>query len=301
MIELLISLLVASIVIMGIFSFISSTQRSFNFVQANDGMNRSMQMTNRNITDYINMAGFRNFRRVFDGVLMKKKDYKFPSGATAYFGENSFLAADVPDSSEKQVHSIYLRYYGSSIDDDQINSVTNNVSNQRMFDCDGDPLARNQLAVVHLFIETDKSGNKLGLRCEQIVDKETDTGSHSQDSKSVLISPDIQYMMFSFREDGNPEFLLPNEMLDGKEANDPAVLRRYSNVNGIKFGFITKQSTHQKLNSLQVGNLVYHVLGDVDGDDDKVTIPQTEQDAHDLYNLISGVIYTKNRYVEESN
>jgi len=86
-----------------------------------------------------------------------------------------------------------------------------------------------------------------------------------------------------------------------KEANDPAVLRRYSNVNGIKFGFITKQSTHQKLNSLQVGNLVYHVLGDVDGDDDKVTIPQTEQDAHDLYNLISGVIYTKNRYVEESN
>ena len=129
MIELLISLLVASIVIMGIFSFISSTQRSFNFVQANDGMNRSMQMTNRNITDYT-----------------------FPRGATAYFGENSFLAADVPDSSEKQVHSIYLRYYGSSIDDDQINSVTNNVSNQRMFDCDGDPLDRNQLAVVHLFI-----------------------------------------------------------------------------------------------------------------------------------------------------
>ena len=93
MIELLISLLVASIVIMGIFSFISSTQRSFNFVQANDGINRSMQMTNRNITDYINMAGFRNFRRVFDGVLMKKKDYKFPSGATAYFGENSFLGS----------------------------------------------------------------------------------------------------------------------------------------------------------------------------------------------------------------
>ena len=53
MIEMLISLVVASIIIIGIYSFLTSSQRSFTLVQANDGVNRSMQGANRNINDYI--------------------------------------------------------------------------------------------------------------------------------------------------------------------------------------------------------------------------------------------------------
>lgn len=305
MIELLISLLVASIVIMGIFSFVSSTQRSFNFVQANDGMNRSMQMTNRNITDYINMAGFRNFRRVYDGILMKKRDYVFDSGAEIEFALNSFLGSDAPQNS--QTHGIYIRYYGSSIDDDQFNSVNNDTTNQRIFDCDGNFLNRKQLAVIHLFID----GNN-GLRCEQIIDTENDDGEvipNQRTTGSFLINPDIRYMMFSFREDGNSEFLLPYEIEAGKSSSSDKgktlshqqVLNRYANINGIKFGFVTRQSTHQKIKSLRVNSLVYHLLGDVDGKDDKVEIPQNDGESeHDLYNLITGIIYTKNRYVEEN-
>ena len=54
MIEMLISLVVASIIIIGIYSFLTSSQRSFTLVQANDGVNRSMQAANRNINDYKN-------------------------------------------------------------------------------------------------------------------------------------------------------------------------------------------------------------------------------------------------------
>ena len=285
MIEMLISLVVASIIIIGIYSFLTSSQRSFTLVQANDGVNRSMQGANRNINDYIKMAGFRNYARIIDQATFPKGDYEFDEDIS--FKRNSFVSAKQADTSSRNI-DLYLRYYGSSIYDDLAPQyVEENAkldrSNQRMFDCNGDPLSRKQLAVVRLYVDGDN-----GLFCQQKIIN-TDDGSESD--ATVLINPNVKYMMFAFRTDDSADFLLPSEMNDDD----------YVKVNAIRYGFIVRQSTHQKANSIKANALQYHVLG-MTGNDDLVEIPkEIEGDnsaLHDMYDLVSGLVIAKNRFFE---
>lgn len=285
MIEMLISLVVASIIIIGIYSFLTSSQRSFTLVQANDGVNRSMQGANRNINDYIKMAGFRNYARIIDQATFPKGDYEFDEDIS--FKRNSFVSAKQADTSSRNI-DLYLRYYGSSIYDDLAPQyVEENAkldrSNQRMFDCNGDPLSRKQLAVVRLYVDGDN-----GLFCQQKIIN-TDDGSES--AATVLINPNVKYMMFAFRTDDSADFLLPSEMNDDD----------YVKVNAIRYGFIVRQSTHQKANSIKANALQYHVLG-MTGNDDLVEIPkEIEGDnsaLHDMYDLVSGLVIAKNRFFE---
>lgn len=285
MIEMLISLVVASIIIIGIYSFLTSSQRSFTLVQANDGVNRSMQTANRNINDYIKMAGFRNYARVIDQATFPKGDYEFDEDIS--FKRNSFVSAKQADTSSRNI-DLYLRYYGSSIYDDLAPQyVEENAkldrSNQRMFDCNGDFLSRKQLAVVRLYVDGDN-----GLFCQQRIIN-TDDGSES--AATVLINPNVKYMMFAFRTDDSADFLLPSEMNDDD----------YVKVNAIRYGFIVRQSTHQKANSIKANALQYHVLG-MTGNDDLVEIPkEIEGDnsaLHDMYDLVSGLVIAKNRFFE---
>lgn len=285
MIEMLISLVVASIIIIGIYSFLTSSQRSFTLVQANDGVNRSMQTANRNINDYIKMAGFRNYARIIDQATFPKGDYEFDEDIS--FKRNSFVSAKQADTSSRNI-DLYLRYYGSSIYDDLAPQyVEENAkldrSNQRMFDCNGDPLSRKQLAVVRLYVDGDN-----GLFCQQ---KIINTDDGSERDATVLINPNVKYMMFAFRTDDSADFLLPSEMNDDD----------YVKVNAIRYGFIVRQSTHQKANSIKANALQYHVLG-MTGNDDLVEIPkEIEGDnsaLHDMYDLVSGLVIAKNRFFE---
>lgn len=285
MIEMLISLVVASIIIIGIYSFLTSSQRSFTLVQANDGVNRSMQGANRNINDYIKMAGFRNYARVVDQATFPKGNYEFDEDIS--FKRNSFVSAKQADTSSRNI-DLYLRYYGSSIYDDlspQYVEENANLdrSNQRMFDCNGNFLNRKQLAVVRLYVDGDN-----GLFCQQKIIN-TDDGSES--AATVLINPNVKYMMFAFRTDDSADFLLPSEMNDDD----------YVKVNAIRYGFIVRQSTHQKANSIEANTLQYHVLG-MTGNDDLVEIPKKiEGDysaLHDMYDLVSGLVIAKNRFFE---
>ena len=288
MIEMLISLVVASIIIIGIYSFLTSSQRSFTLVQANDGVNRSMQGANRNINDYIKMAGFRNYARIIDQATFPKGDYEFDEDIS--FKRNSFVSAKQADTSSPNI-DLYLRYYGSSIYDDLAPQyVEENAeldrSNQRMFDCNGKFLNRKELAVVRLYVDGDN-----GLFCQQKIIN-TDDGSERDDRPdTVLINPNVKYMMFAFRTDDSADFLLPSEMNDDD----------YVKVNAIRYGFIVRQSTHQKANSIKANALQYHVLG-MTGNDDLVEIPkEIEGDnsaLHDMYDLVSGLVIAKNRFFE---
>lgn len=297
MIEMLISMVVASIVIIGVYSFLSSSQRSFNLVQANDGMNRNMLIANRNVVDFIHMAGFRNYRRVVDRITFPKAKYTFDNydGGDVTFAYNSFVTAsnlESGTSTHKRNH-LFIRYYGSSIDDDMNYDVEEIQSNGRMFDCSGTFLSREELAIVHLFVDNS------GLHCQHIVNNEVKGTSRTD---TVLINPNVTDMMFAFRSDGQVEFNLVGDM-DSSSANE---LENYSLVNAIRYGFITRQETHQRVMQIASsgGGLVYHILGmdnsseSSNMESDKIEIPRTDDSRHDIYNLVSGVVYARNRFYE---
>ena len=172
------------------------------------------------------MAGFRNYARIIDQATFPKGDYEFDEDIS--FKRNSFVSAKQADTSSPNI-DLYLCYYGSSIYDDLAPQyVEENAkldrSNQRMFDCNGDPLSRKQLAVVRLYVDGDN-----GLFCQQKIIN-TDDGSESD--ATVLINPNVKYMMFAFRTDDSADFLLPSEMNDDD----------YVKVNAIRYGFIVKRA-----------------------------------------------------------
>ena len=100
-------------------------------------------------------------------------------------------------------------------------------------------------------------------------------------------------MMFAFRSDDRSQFFLPFEM----DSYSKDVVKNYTTVNSIRYGFIIQQSTHQKATSIKGNTLEYHLLG-MDDAKDKVTIPSTGDSTNDMYNLISGLAYAKNRFFE---
>lgn len=300
MIEMLISMVVASIVIMGVYSFLTSSQRSFTIVQANDSANRSMQLSNRSINDFIKMAGFRNYRRVVDYVFFPTsemsvgpdhKTIKFASSEDASVQAKSFV--DIKEfSSGSKRHDLFLRYYGSSIDDDLNYTTDSDETNNRIYDCKGEFRKSDELVVVDLYIDPE-----LGLMCAHSIYKAHNKNLAAIDTTpfntaKVVLDPNVTAMMFSARYDGDPRFFIP-----GEEPNDNsnATFSR-DLINAVRYGFVVAQETHQKVQHLE-NDLIFHLLGYDDGDDlatrNEFKKPGSS-DEHTIYNLVSGVAYMRN-------
>lgn len=64
-IELLIALGIAMIIILGLYSFLVDTQRTYMNVASNEQGNRRVMNANNAMLNYINQAGFANFTRRF--------------------------------------------------------------------------------------------------------------------------------------------------------------------------------------------------------------------------------------------
>lgn len=299
MIEMLISMVVASIVIMGVYSFLTSSQRSFTIVQANDSANRSMQLSNRSINDYFKMAGFRNYRRVVDYVFFPTETLKvgesekavtFGKGETTNVQAKTFVEIQNSAKNSKR-HDIFLRFYGSSIDDDLNYTTHNEVTNRRIYDCRGDFRTNKELVVINLYID-----DSLGLVCEHTV-YEMDANNVSTiqrvaDRARVVLDPNITVMMFSARYDGDPRFFIPGEE---PSDNSSATFTR-DLINAIRYGFVVAQESHQKIQHLE-SDLEFHLLGfddDADHVDSDTFAKDGSNDEHTIYNLVSGVAYMRN-------
>ena len=301
MIEMLISMVVASIVIMGVYSFLTSSQRSFTIVQANDSANRSMQLSNRSINDYLRMAGFRNYRRVVDYVFFPTRTMKV-GGQSVVFGDGydssvkskTFVAIDEKHNSGKKRYDLFLRYYGSSLDDDQNYTTDNADPNNRMYDCNGEFRDNNELVVVNLYID-----DNLGLMCAHSIYRTTannlaEVGSDPDEQATVVLDPNVTVMMFSARYDGDPRFLIPEEAKKVKDNNSAKFTPDL--VNAIRYGFVVAQETHQKVQHL-ANKLTFHLLGYDDGDDyvdENEYTKDASSNEHNIYNLVSGVAYVRN-------
>lgn len=282
-IELLIAMIVATIIITGIYSFLTSSHRSLVFVRANDAANRSMIISNRTVSDYLRMAGFRNYRRVVQSVKFEPRDVEFPSGTNISFNEISQFVA----SNDNE--SIVVRFFGSSIDD-QLNRNVEGEANpdNRMFDCEGVPLDRTQEAFIRLYIDDEN-----GLMCEQRIKQ----GDDFDDAwtRTVVLNPNIIQLRFALRIEGDDSFQYIDEIVHDEDL---------ANADAIRYGFLVRVPSGQRLNPKDSTNISFHMLGFSD-DTDKCVIGDSsgstpkcydKSDAKfNIYNLVTGLISFRNQ------
>ncbi len=300
MIELLISLLVATIIIMGVYRFLTGSHRSYTFTKANDNVNRSMMISNRTMSNYMKLAGFRNYRRVIDDITFKRETVRF-GDIDVVFPVNTFIMGRNTELVPPAVLAVpndilYIRYFGSSVDDDlsEIVNVPSNVArdtpNNRMYDCQGNYLNRMQEAFLRFSVDAAN-----GLTCRQVIRTfDEDGGFDDQMSDLVSLNPNVISILFGFRIDGDSRFYLSEEVTtaENKSGVKPMSKNNYELVNALRYGILVRQDTHQKMTT-SVSEQTFHMLGFEDNDD----VATIESNDSDIYQLVSGILFMRNRYI----
>lgn len=305
MIELLISLLVATIIVMGVYKFLTGSHRSFTFTKANDNVNRSMMISNRTMSNFMKMAGFRNYRRVIDDITFEKARVTFKSGDSVEFPVNTFIMGEdsgltTPAVAATPNDVLYIRYYGSSIDDDLSeiavtpSTTARETDNGRMYDCQGN--FRNRMEEVFLRFSVTAAD---GLVCEQVIRQFNEAGGvvGAEVSDPVSLNPNVISILFGFRIDGNPTFLLSKQVAAAERSKDsvPMSTSNFELVNALRYGILVRQNTHQHV-TRTVEAQTFHMLGfDDDGDIAEIAANET-----DIHQLVSGILFMRNRYVENN-
>ncbi len=319
LIELLISMLVASIIIMGVYNFLTSSHRSFTFTKANDNVNRAMMISNRTMSNFMKLAGFRNYRRVIDNLTFTKKTVKFADGISNTFPVNTFIMGDAtnlaPPVIDAQPNDIlYIRYFGSSIDDDLSEKINEPddakfISNRRMYDCNGEFLTRMDEVFLKFMVDTD------GLVCFQVKHTYDKSGAFKETvSPKVILNPNVVSILFGFRVDGDPTFYLAGDV---KNADvDSSIVMQSTNkfelVNALRYGILVRENTHQKMTTTS-GDKVYHMLGFDDSADVALLnrgsctagtagcdSAQVDDGTSDIFQLVSGILHMRNRFYESN-
>lgn len=306
MIELLVSLLVATIIIMGVYRFLTGSHRSFTFTKANDNVNRTMMVSNRTMSNYMKLAGFRNYRRVIDNITFDKETVNFGKGDIVFprntfiMGNSSGLTIPAVDATPNDI--LYIRYFGSSVDDDLSEktvasaevTAAKRMANDRMYDCQGNFLHRMQEAFLMLYVTNNDEGRK-GLICRQVIRDFTDAGGHTDSEPEVIeLNPNVISILFGYRVDGDESFHLASEVESADASGIKMSSSNFELVNALRYGILVKQDTHQKV-TRTTNAQEFHMLG-FPTDDDLANIAANETD---IYQLVSGILFMRNRFIED--
>lgn len=138
LIELMISILVASIIVAGLYQMLTSSMLNFGISSATGRSGKSARQVDNLVNNLIFQAGHMNYIRYLERTRFM--------AATSAFGSNTFFSNT--DAWQKDVfihggplfngnNSIKFRFFGSSLRDDVRDDNGNTVANGYTFDCRG--------------------------------------------------------------------------------------------------------------------------------------------------------------------
>ena len=237
LIELMISLLVSVIIVVGLHGLLTSSIVNFGFSKASSDAVDTAHRVDNFFNVLLFQAGFINFERAINAE-------GWAAGAVNLSGES------IPDWEEdwkadqfvyaNNNHSILIRYYGSSVDDDTTHheGIDADASNGFITDCGGEAVGRDTLVTAYFTVDKEK-----GLICQY-----NDRTNNKDSIKKVELDASVRSLMFEFGSTWDPKFL--NAKNDGfytaEEINEKTELK-WSHVDIVRYSFITSQPSNQRL------------------------------------------------------
>lgn len=261
LIELMISILVASIIVAGLYKLLTASVLNFGISTATSRSGKSARQVDNFVNNLVFQAGYKNYIRV-------RNDYIFGPDETAFDSSNSYFN-NTDDWSEGEFirggqevasgdntnSSVKFRYFGASINDDFSGSTDTNP-NGYIFDCQGRSVPNTVLLEVMLFVK----GNQ-GLACAQhpIINEDTTHDAdywdideeHAEIIDSSIVSMKILYGTTLF---GDTSVFYPAA----------AVGKAWPYINLVKYSFVTSQPTLQKTTMSDANNVQLTLFADND-------------------------------------
>jgi prepilin-type N-terminal cleavage/methylation domain-containing protein len=220
LVELMICIVLALFIVGGLYTMLGSSQLSYALTRANNALNGSGQRVTQLIWNHLHQAGYVNYQR----QIMQ---WTLPAGGTSLgannwtkgqslFAENNITGVTgLLDNSDR----LTLRFWGSSISDNDPAQLANQATDSRMFDCNGEAVSNQNLVQITLYVNS--SGD---LICQ-------DNRNHT-----VVMERNIASLQFRFRRAGtNQQFVTANVL----------TAATWPTVAAIEFGVLTTQASGQ--------------------------------------------------------
>jgi len=220
LVELVICIVLALFIVGGLYTMLGSSQLSYALTRANNALNGSGQRVTQLIWNHLHQAGYVNYQRQI-------MEWTLPAGGASLGannwtqGQSLFAENNITGVTGLQENSdrLTLRFWGSSISDNDPGQLNNQTTDGRMFDCIGEPVSNQNLVQITLYVNS--SGD---LICQ-------DNRNHT-----VVIERNIASLQFRFRRAGtNQQFVTANVL----------TAATWPTVAAIEFGVLTTQASGQ--------------------------------------------------------
>lgn len=294
LIELMISLLVSVIIMAGLYGLLTSSIVNFGFSKASSDAVDTAHRVDNFFNVLLFQAGFINFERAINAegwaagaVNLNLSGVNFPA-----WEADQFVYAN-------NNHSILIRYYGSSVDDDTTHheGIDADASNGFITDCGGVAVGRETLVTAYF------TANENGLIC-QYNDR---TNNQDTNPDDIVLDASVRSLMFEFGSTWDPEFANDDGFFTAGEINGSNGNLKWSHVDIVRYSFITSQPSNQRLirsrqDTLRHFNMPNSTVGSgEEGDagtapannvDYNYQIPDNERS--NVHRVITGTIYLVN-------
>ena len=293
LIELMISLLVSVIIMAGLYGLLTSSIVNFGFSKASSDAVDTAHRVDNFFNVLLFQAGFINFERAINAEGWAAGAVNLP-GFPAWEADQFVYA--------NNNHSILIRYYGSSVDDDTTHheGIDADESNGFITDCGGLAVGRETLVTAFFTV----NGN--GLNCQY-----NDRTNNQDVVQNVVLDASVRSLMFEFGSTWDPKFANDDGFFTAEEINGDANLK-WSHVDIVRYSFITSQPSNQRLIESRQDTLRHFNMPDTkstassgaEGDagstgtapaktvDYSYTIPR--DDRSNVHRVITGTIYLVN-------
>lgn len=234
LIELMISLLVSVIIMAGLYGLLTSSIVNFGFSKASSDAVDTAHRVDNFFNVLLFQAGFINFERAINAegwaagaVNLSLSGVNFPA-----WEADQFVYAN-------NNHSILIRYYGSSVDDDTTHheGIDADASNGFITDCGGEAVGRETLVTAYF------TANENGLIC-QYNDR---TNNQDTNPDDIVLDASVRSLMFEFGSTWDPKFANDDGFFTAGEINGSNGDLKWSHVDIVRYSFITSQPSNQRL------------------------------------------------------
>ena len=292
LIELMISLLVSVIIMAGLYGLLTSSIVNFGFSKASSDAVDTAHRVDNFFNVLLFQAGFINFERAINAEGWAAGAVNLSGVSFPAWEADQFVYAN-------NNHSILIRYYGSSVDDDTTHHVgiDADASNGFITDCGGVAVGRETLVTAYF------TANENGLIC-QYNDR---TNNQDTNPDDIVLDASVRSLMFEFGSTWDPKFANDDGFFTAGEINGSNGNLKWSHVDIVRYSFITSQPSNQRLiksrqDTLRHFNMPNSTVGSgEEGDagtapannvDYNYQIPDNERS--NVHRVITGTIYLVN-------
>lgn len=250
LIELMISILIASLVMGGLYSLLTSSVISYRVSKASNEAGASSRRVSNVFNSVLYQTGFINFSRQKEYTTWAaSNNWKIYNGNTINWIENQIIDGYAINNSTVG-DGFAIRFYGSSYADDLKSPKANtNIpagaksadADGYIFNCSGVPVPNTEIIQLDFYVGAN------GLVCHQVTEE---VGGSQDAGENVVIDPSIVYMRVQYAAVKSGA---TTAFCDAKNIGSKSCPSSWADVNMIRYAMVTAQESSQKMVKATVG------------------------------------------------